>query len=231
MWQTKKMLDFLAEVGKNPKADPNTESITDRMLSTTPILEGFGNANMPRNPDSSRFGKLYKVFFDPHSQMISGCEIENYMLEKSRVASQQILERNFHAFYRMVLGKWGSDGLPADGVAKYKIKGIMDYEYLKGGIRRIPDEEVLQHERPVATSKLPKAGDVENFQDAENMVMMYKAMQTFFDEAAIDSILASTMGCLWMGNIQITGDVETSEVVDSGASKEAIDAVAGLWEV
>ena len=64
------MLDFLAFVGRDPNTDPNEESITDRMLSTTPILEGFGNANMPRNPDSSRFGKLYKVYFSPRSKLL-----------------------------------------------------------------------------------------------------------------------------------------------------------------
>ena len=68
-YTTKLVLDFLAEVGKDPEAGGPVEGapgmrhekITDLMLSATPILEGFGNANMPRNPDSSRFGKLYTL--------------------------------------------------------------------------------------------------------------------------------------------------------------------------
>ena len=44
----------------------------------------FGNSNMPRNPDSSRFGKLYKLFFNKQAQKLTGCNITPYMLEKSR---------------------------------------------------------------------------------------------------------------------------------------------------
>jgi len=110
-FQTKKMLDFLAYVGTDDSTrQPGEQAITDKMLSTTPILEGFGNANMPRNPDSSRFGKLYKVYFAKRGdKMISGCEIEPYMLEKSRVTSQQQSERNYHMFYRILLGGWGAE--------------------------------------------------------------------------------------------------------------------------
>ena len=44
----------------------------------------FGNSNMPRNPDSSRFGKLYKLYFNKQTQKLTGCDITPYMLEKSR---------------------------------------------------------------------------------------------------------------------------------------------------
>lgn len=96
-YNTKKILAFLAHVGGGEAEKKKT----DKMLSTTPILEGFGNANMPRNPDSSRFGKLYKIYFKP-DQKLSGCMITPYMLEKSRVSQQQMNERNFHIFYRML---------------------------------------------------------------------------------------------------------------------------------
>ena len=76
--------------------------MTDRMLATTPLFEAYGNAAMPRNDDSSRFGKFYKVFFHPKTAAITGCEVESYLLEKSRVTSQQRNERNYHIFYRMI---------------------------------------------------------------------------------------------------------------------------------
>ena len=54
---TKQVLKFLAKVGS-----PGGESkLTDRMLATTAILEAWGNANMPRNPDSSRFGTFLNL--------------------------------------------------------------------------------------------------------------------------------------------------------------------------
>merc|ERR1711966_454168 len=94
---TKKILDFLAEVGGATAApgeaapgEDEEKTITELMLSATPILEGFGNANMPRNPDSSRFGKLYKIFFSKEGQEVTGCSITPYMLEKSRMSAQQM---------------------------------------------------------------------------------------------------------------------------------------------
>merc|ERR1712166_147685 len=98
---TMKVLDYLAEVGGADAAEGEM-NITDLMLSATPILEGFGNANMPRNPDSSRFGKLYKIFFSKKDQSVTGCSVTPYVLEKSRVSAQQMNERNFHIFYRML---------------------------------------------------------------------------------------------------------------------------------
>ena len=117
---TMKILDYLASVGGGEGATgEQVEQIVDLMLSATPILEGFGNANMLRNPDSSRFGKLYKIFLDEADKSVtgrrfpyplpvlstllfSGCTITPYLLEKSRMSAQQMNERNFHIFYQML---------------------------------------------------------------------------------------------------------------------------------
>jgi myosin heavy subunit len=98
---TMKILGYLAQAS-GVAAEEGEEKITDLMLSATPILEGFGNSNMPRNPDSSRFGKLFSIYFDKGDKSVTGCTITPYMLEKSRVSAQQMNERNFHIFYRML---------------------------------------------------------------------------------------------------------------------------------
>jgi myosin heavy subunit len=94
---------------------------------------------MPRNDDSSRFGKFFKVYFEKSDKAIAGCEIESYLLEKSRVSTQQRDERNFHIFYRLFFS--------SDAVKK-KLKidtAIHDFAYLQGGNRYfekgIPDEQ------------------------------------------------------------------------------------------
>jgi len=71
-YTTMKILDFLARAGGGA-AEEGEEKITDLMLSATPILEGFGNSNMPRNPDSSRFGKLFSIYFDKKKSVTGWC--------------------------------------------------------------------------------------------------------------------------------------------------------------
>ena len=111
---TKHILQFLTIVGSSPDADVVSQfSIMERILASNPILESFGNAKTLRNNNSSRFGKFIELKFDHHGVLIGGY-VRTYMLEKVRVVSQQIGERNYHIFYMMAEGgteeewkRWG----------------------------------------------------------------------------------------------------------------------------
>ncbi|GMT28366.1 hypothetical protein PFISCL1PPCAC_19663, partial [Pristionchus fissidentatus] len=80
----------------------NATPLQKRILDINPILEAFGNAKTMRNNNSSRFGKFVEVHFD--GEAVCGGFISHYLLERSRVTSQQKGERNYHIFYQLIAG-------------------------------------------------------------------------------------------------------------------------------
>lgn len=81
------------------------------------MLEAFGNSKTIRNDNSSRFGKYVQMYFGSDNT-IKGANIQNYLLEKSRVISIANGERTFHAFYALIASK------------KYNTKQAKDYKFL-----------------------------------------------------------------------------------------------------
>lgn len=127
-FNTEKALDFLNVINSkileaSGKATDGP-SYTEMIKQTMPIMNALGNATMPRNDDSSRFGKLIKIFFDPRKQYVTGCNIQPYLLEKNRTCEQQSWERNFHIFYQMISTALYAEKNP-DGVVEKDIKGTM----------------------------------------------------------------------------------------------------------
>ena len=73
------------------------------IMASNPVFEAFGNATTINNPNSSRFGKFIKIYFDAGGAVCSS-SIATYLLEKSRLAVHQYRERNFHIFYQLLAG-------------------------------------------------------------------------------------------------------------------------------
>merc|ERR1712072_367534 len=139
---TKKVIAYLAQVAASPKgADDKKVSLEDQIVATNPILESYGNAKTSRNDNSSRFGKFIRIHFNCAGKL-AGCDIESYLLEKSRITQQQEVERSYHIFYQLL----------QPHVAAMKEKclvtdDIYDYSYVSQGkvtVASIDDNEELQ---------------------------------------------------------------------------------------
>ncbi|UYI27480.1 myosin heavy chain [Encephalitozoon cuniculi] len=139
---TKRVVEFLAMVGGCKGMEV---SIDRQIIDANPILEAFGNAQTVKNDNSSRFGKFIKIKFNGGN--ICGAHIEKYLLEKSRVTSQNRNERNYHIFYQLL----GCDDqmlkkqLFLDGEPK-------DYRFLKDSRFKILDVDDAKEFRSLRES-------------------------------------------------------------------------------
>eukprot|EP00286_Rhodomonas_abbreviata_P017229 CAMPEP_0181329374 /NCGR_PEP_ID=MMETSP1101-20121128/23272_1 /TAXON_ID=46948 /ORGANISM="Rhodomonas abbreviata, Strain Caron Lab Isolate" /LENGTH=678 /DNA_ID=CAMNT_0023438439 /DNA_START=88 /DNA_END=2121 /DNA_ORIENTATION=+ len=94
--------------GGGTKVNPlfQTRQVQNQIIESNPLLEAFGNAKTVRNENSSRFGKFIQILFAP-DHTICGGRVRHYLLEKARVVSQHLGERNYHVFYQMCAGVQG----------------------------------------------------------------------------------------------------------------------------
>lgn len=189
---TKLILQYLAAIsGKH-------SWIEQQILEANPILEAFGNAKTVRNDNSSRFGKYIDIIFNKTGS-IEGANIEQYLLEKSRIVSQNRGERNYHIFYSMLAG------LSKDEKKKFDLGDPSQYNYLTGGkMLRCEGRNELTY-----FADIKAAMKVLNFSDQE-----------IFDIFQLLAVI------LHLGNLKYksstVNNMESSEISDSsGATKIA----------
>ncbi|XP_065813712.1 myosin IEb [Labrus bergylta] len=94
---------IMSYVSKVSGGGDKVQHVKDIILQSNPLLEAFGNAKTVRNNNSSRFGKYFEIQFG-RGGAPDGGKISNFLLEKSRVISQNPGERNFHIYYQLLEG-------------------------------------------------------------------------------------------------------------------------------
>mmetsp|Transcript_65426 Transcript_65426/g.156435 ORF Transcript_65426/g.156435 Transcript_65426/m.156435 type:complete len:1692 (-) Transcript_65426:12-5087(-) len=178
---TKRVLAFLADMQRHddgrqaskPDGKVVRRSIEQQVLDANPVLEAFGNAKTVRNDNSSRFGKFVEVEFDNSGKLLSA-QINNYLLEKCRIVTQQPEERNYHVFYQLLAGVSSQ----ADLNAKLQLQSAADYEYTQ------------------ATDTIPGVDDVEEFK-----AMLECMLNLGFTAEERDTIFAVVAAVLHLGNL------------------------------
>merc|ERR1712141_682531 len=138
---TKKVIAYLAQVAASGKKAAKKVSLEDQIVATNPILESYGNAKTSRNDNSSRFGKFIRIHFNAAGKL-AGCDIESYLLEKSRITQQQEVERSYHIFYQLL-----QPFVPDMKTKCLVTDDIYDYQYVSQGkttVASIDDNEELE---------------------------------------------------------------------------------------
>lgn len=170
--------------------------IEQQILEANPILEAFGNAKTVRNDNSSRFGKYVDVSFSKTGS-IQGALIEQYLLEKSRIVSQNEGERNYHIFYSMLAG------LPKEEKKRLDLGEASSYVYLTGGKTLICDGR----------------NEVNEFSD---IMGAFKVLN--FTDKEVSDILTLLASILHLGNLKFKSGKsthsESSEIADAGLNEK-----------
>ncbi|CAM9406846.1 unnamed protein product [Lampetra planeri] len=201
---TKKVIQYFANIGGGTKQiDQSKGSLEDQIIQANPVLEAFGNAKTTRNNNSSRFGKFIRIHFAV-SGKLSGADIETYLLEKSRVISQQPAERGYHIFYQLLSGKV-PNLLEEVGL----VKNPKEYASISQGVT-----------------------SVENMDDAEEMMLTDEAFDVLgFTPEEKMSLYKLTGGIMHFGNMKFRqkpreeqAEVDGTEVADRVACLAGIDS-------
>lgn len=182
---TKLILQYLAAIsGKH-------SWIEQQIIEANPIMEAFGNAKTVKNDNSSRFGKYIDIRFNMDGN-IKGAQIEQYLLEKSRIVSQSQNERNYHIFYAMLAG------LSKEEKKRWELEDASKYHYLSQG----------------GCLTLPGKNDAKEFADIRS------AMQVLsFSEHEFNDLFRLLAAILHLGNLKFKAttiqNMDASEITDS----------------
>lgn len=179
---------IMSYVSKVSGGGPTVQRVKDIILESNPLLEAFGNAKTVRNNNSSRFGKYVEIQFSRGGEPDGG-KISNFLLEKSRVVSQNLEERNFHIFYQLCAG---SDQNMRD----------------QFGIQK-PDYYAFLNQSGSYT--------VEGVDDAKEFRDTMHAMQVIgLDDQTRSDVLTVVAGILHLGNINFVEQGNYAAIADPG---------------
>ncbi|ETW34627.1 myosin-A [Plasmodium falciparum UGT5.1] len=148
--------------------------IQTAIMAANPVLEAFGNAKTIRNNNSSRFGRFMQLVIS-HEGGIRYGSVVAFLLEKSRIITQDDNERSYHIFYQFL------KGANSTMKSKFGLKGVTEYKLLN----------------PNST----EVSGVDDVKDFEEVIESLKNME--LSESDIEVIFSIVAGILTLGNVRL----------------------------
>ncbi|PAV56154.1 hypothetical protein WR25_13386 isoform B [Diploscapter pachys] len=174
------------------------------LLNAAPVLEAFGNAVTLQNNNSSRFGKFIKINYRENG-MVSGANVEIYLLEKSRIISQAKGERNYHVFY-------------------YLLEGCTDEEKKKYYLMKPKDYHYLNQNGVISVESINEKGEMEKLRKAMGSVGFCKETQ--------NTVFSMISAVLLLGNVNyVKRHAYHSDENAYIENEEVVDMIAELLQI
>lgn len=151
--------------------------IQKAVLAGNPVLEAFGNAKTVRNNNSSRFGRFMQLQVAAQGGIEYGY-VKNFLLELSRIVTQDEAERNYHIFYQVL------KGLDPAERSKYKLLEAGAYKSVN-----------------------PKCLTADGINDVEDMKEVKQSLGSMGMTADdISGIFKCVSGVLMLSNVEVKGE-------------------------
>lgn len=183
---TTQMLRFFASTKSDPSSKGLDLRIQTAVMAANPVLEAFGNAKTIRNNNSSRFGRFMQLDVAPSGGIRYG-SVVTFLLEKSRIVTQDENERSYHIFYQFL------KGASQDTKRRYKLLPLSEYKYLN-----------------------PKCYDVATIDDVKDYNLVCESLKNMgLSESEIDTVWSLLSGVLLMGNVEFVA--ESRDGIDDAA--------------
>ena len=173
-------------------------TIIQKVLKSNPLLETFGNAKTLRNDNSSRFGKFTEMVMDD-SMQLSGSRCLTYLLEKSRVVTQNPGERNYHIFHVVL-------ACPTEKRDQYHLEGAKasDFRYLAEGDTT--------------------TASIEGIRDSDRFELTMATLELLgLDKVTRDHVVAIVTGILYLGQTSFAGDDDKSQTLPTDSVRLTCD--------
>ena len=171
-------------------------TIIQKVLKSNPLLETFGNAKTLRNDNSSRFGKFTEMVMDD-SMQLSGSRCLTYLLEKSRVVTQNPGERNYHIFHVVL-------ACPTEKIDQYHLEErTSDFRYQRG-----------RHHHC----------EYRGIRDSDRFELTMATLELLgLDKVTRDHVVAIVTGILYLGQTSFAGDDDKSQTLPTDSVRLTCD--------
>ena len=174
------------------------------LIAASPLLEALGNATTRMNHNSSRFGRLTRVYFGPltgssSALAMTGATIENFLLEKPRLTARIRNERTFHIFYQLLSSP--------EMCAKFALAPRPDIHHYTSGGKLF-----------VAT-----IDDVANFKELQESCHQFFPSTESGETNSLSSLLEIVAAILHLGNLEIEEDEDDQATLALAAPNAASD--------